>query len=280
MGRRPRMEEEGGIYHVIQRGNNKEFVFGDDRDKEYLAGQFNLLVSGGCQIYGFVIMGNHYHLILRIWGEQLKSIMHRLNLRYSKYYNKKHSRTGHVFQGRYKSVPVRDERYLLSLLRYVHQNPVRAGVCRKVGEYCWSSDSHYRENKIEWVETGLLLEMLSGDRKTAIKKYGQFMAEEETGDYKNTPSMDETPKGQATKAKSKEIVHNKSLDEILLATGVSEQEFQLIKSGSRKRTLSGYKLAYAREALKLNYSMKAIGENIKVSDVAILYKLTKDNLIT
>jgi len=86
MGRRPREEEEDRIYHVIQRGNNREFVFEDDADKEYLIDQFMFLSGSSCTIYGFVILGNHYHLVLRTVGETLQAIMHRLNLKYSKYY--------------------------------------------------------------------------------------------------------------------------------------------------------------------------------------------------
>jgi len=99
MGRRPREEEEGGIYHVIQRGNNREFIFGQDEDKDYLAWQFKLLGVRGSTIYGYVIMRNHYHIVIRTIGETLQSIMHRLNLKYSKYFNSKHTRSGHVFQG-------------------------------------------------------------------------------------------------------------------------------------------------------------------------------------
>lgn len=280
MGRKPRVEEEGVIYHIIQRGNNKEYVFEDDRDKEYLTDLFRLLGGNGCIVYGFAIMGNHYHLILRVHGESLQSAMHRLNLRYSKYFNRKNERSGHVFQGRYKAIPVWEERYLLSVLRYVHQNPVRAGICRRVEQYRWSSDGYYRENKKEWIETGLVLEMFSAERKIAIKKYSEFMVDEETGEYENTVGNGKTPEGCASAEIEEERINRKPLDEILLATGVNEQEFQMIKSGSRKRRLTGFKLAYAREAIKSNYKMKAIGENIKVSDVAIVDMLTRYNLIT
>lgn len=280
MGRKQRLEIEGGIYHVIQRGNNKEFVFEDDKDKEYLIDLFRLLSGNGCMIYGYVIMGNHYHLILRVHGETLQSAMHRLNLRYSKYFNRRYERSGHVFQGRYMAIPVGDKRYLLSVLRYVHQNPVRAGICRRVDQYRWSSDGYYRENKNEWVETGLVLDMFSAERNTALKRYSEFMAEEETGDYEKTNGIGEIPEGHAIEKNDGERTDRKSLDDILLATGVSEKEFQLIKSGSRKRSLTGFKLAYVREAIKSNYTMKAIGENIKVSDVAIIDMLTRHNLVT
>lgn len=135
MGRRPREKEEGGIYHVIQRGNNREFIFMENMDKEHLIRLLFLLSKSGCKIYGYVIMGNHYHLVLKTGGELLQKVMHRLNLKYSKYYNKKYDRSGHVFQGRYKAVPVREEKYILALLRYVHQNPVKAGCLLHVIHY-------------------------------------------------------------------------------------------------------------------------------------------------
>lgn len=270
MGRVPRYEEEGGVYHVIQRGNNREHVFGDDKDKDYLTGQLSLLcMSSVCQVYGFVIMGNHYHLILKTSTEPLQSIMHRLNLLYSKYYNRKYERSGHVFQGPYKAYLVRDESYILALVRYIHQNPVRAGICRKVEEYRWSSDIFYRENKNDWVETSLVPDILSDNRVNGLKKYAELMSEMECEDFKKPDAIcyleNKTAESAIKKEKSR-----KSLDDILLSTGANEQDFNLIKNGSRQRYLTGYKLAYAEEALKFNYTMKAIGNNIKVSDVAII----------
>lgn len=278
MGRKPRVEQEGGIYHVIQRGNNREFIFGGDIDKEYLLELFRPLCEVAI-VYGYVIMGNHYHLILRTSSEPLQTIMHQLNLRYSKYFNREHGRSGHVFQGRYKAILVRDESYMLSLLRYVHQNPVRSELCRRVEEYRWSSDSFYRENKNDWVEVGLVLELLSGNMKTAVEKYMEFMAEEEHRDYESASVIGETESRSSSEREKKKSDRGR-LDEILMSTGVSEQEFNLIKSGSRIRNLSGYKLAYASKALNLNYTMKAIGDNIKVSDVAILNMLRRNNVIS
>jgi REP element-mobilizing transposase RayT len=281
MGRKPRLEEEGGIYHVIQRGNNREYIFNDDMDKDYLIGQFCLLCGiTGCHVYGFVIMGNHYHLVLKTSTEPLQSVMHRLNLRYSKYYNREHEHTGHVFQGRYKAIPVSDERYILSLVRYLHQNPVRAGICKRVEEYRWSSDSFYRENNNDWVDTDLVLDILSDNRKTSVKEYIDFMSDEEGGDYESIDVIGDILESRSAVIREGEKSGLENLDNILLATGVNEQDFNQIKNGSRKRNLTVYKRAYAEEALKLNYTMKAIGENIKVSDVAILDLLRRNNLIT
>lgn len=281
MGRKPRVEAEGGVYHVIQRGNNREFIFEDDGAKGYLIDQFRILSGGlGYKVYGFVVMGNHYHVILQTFGEPLKSIMHRINLRYSKYFNRKYERSGHVFEGRYKAVSILDEKYLLSLLRYIHQNPVRAGVCQRVEEYRWSSDRVYRENIKEWVDISLIMDMLSGNRKTAIQKYKEFMVEEETVNYEDVKVISDTFDNRDGKENIQEKTGRKSLDDILLSTGVNKKEFELIKNGSRKRILTEYKLLYAMEALKLNYTLKSIGKNIQVSDVALLDMIKRHNLIT
>lgn len=196
-------------------------------------------------------------------------MMHRFNLRYSKYYNKENSRSGHVFQGRYKAVPVRDEKYILALLRYVHQNPVKAGICNRMEDYKWSSDKFYRQNKSGGIEIDLVLEMLSGNRKNALRKYKEFMLAEETVDYESIKLIGENGETEPVpeEAKAEISEKRKSLDEILQATGVNEEEYGLIKNGSRKRALTGYKLKYAKEALEYNYTLKAIGNNIKVSDV-------------
>ncbi|OPZ75613.1 MAG: Transposase IS200 like protein [Firmicutes bacterium ADurb.Bin456] len=274
MGRKPRVEEEGLVHHVIQRGNNQEFIFAEDTDKEYLTGLFRLLPAAGYNIYGYVIMGNHYHLLLGSSVEPLPSAMHKTNLRYSKYFNRKYGHTGHVFQGRYKAFPVRDDSYLLAVLRYIHQNPVRAGVCQGVCEYKWSSDSYYREHKNHnnWVRVDLALDILGNSREKAVKGYADFMAvaEKDNCNYESSVDTGGVPEDNFCLEKE-ENFPRLSLDEVLLATGVNEQEFLLIKSGSRHRNLTAYKLAYAVEALKLNYTLRAIGKNIKVSDAAILY---------
>jgi len=177
-------------------------------------------------------------------------------------------------------MPVRDEKYILGLVRYVHQNPVKAGVCIRTEEYKWSSDRQYRdiENKNGWTDTEFVLEMFSVNRETAIKRYKEFMAEAETGDLERTePIGDNTDKGNARPDKETAV---RSLDGILLSTGLTEEEYKLIKSGSRKRNLTEYKLNYAKEALQLKYTLKAIGNNVKVSEAAIFDLLKRNNLIS
>ncbi len=145
--RRHRIEYDGAVYHVIQRSSNREMIFGKVSDKEcfidLLAGYKKKL---GFRLFGYVLMDNHYHLLLQTGAIPLSKIMQRINFRYSKFFNQKYNRHGHVFGGRYKAGLVQDESYLFAILRYIHQNPVQAGICKQVNDYKWSSDPAYRKN--------------------------------------------------------------------------------------------------------------------------------------
>jgi REP element-mobilizing transposase RayT len=166
LGRPWREEYNGGIYHVIARGNNKEFIFKENIDKGYFIKLLKESMKGmSFRIYGYVLMDNHYHLILQVFNKKLWEIMHQINNKYSKYFNFKFKRVGHVFQGRYKAILVQDERYLISLLRYIHQNPIKAGMYKNIEEYKWCSDTFYRTNNNNFINIDTVLDMLSDDRK-------------------------------------------------------------------------------------------------------------------
>lgn len=278
MGRELRMEYPGTVYHVIQRGNNREFVFDKDHDKKYLLEGLRLYKDKlGFTLFGYVIMGNHYHLIIKTHQSPLQKIMQMLNNRYSKYYNIVHRRTGHVFGGRYKAIPVQDDRYLLTLLRYVHQNPIRANICQNTWEFPWSSDNEYRRNTNELVNIDIVLDIFSENRKVALEKYAQFMSIEEMADFESIDIIGDENYALAVKPQQ-EVMQRKRLDEILIETGLSLEDFKLVKAGSRKRSYTMLKVTYIKEALKQGYSVKEIAANISLSDVAVhklLQKVTR-----
>jgi len=274
MGRRPRIEYEDAVYHVIQRGNNREFVFENDHDKQYLLRQVEQCKRGmGFKLFGYVVMGNHYHLLLQTHKKPLNKIMHRINGNYGRHYNLKYQRSGHVFQGRYKAILVQDERYLLAVLRYIHQNPVAAGVCRTAADYRYSSDGHYRMNQSWLVDIDIILDSLGDDRLQAIGKYKEFMAEEDDADYDGLDVIGEESFSLALRPRAR-APERKRLDEILIDTGVSLDNYQLIKAGSRRRHLTPYKRLYVNTALHQNYTLKEIGGNIGLSDAAA-FKLVR-----
>ncbi|KUO70288.1 MAG: hypothetical protein APF77_04440 [Clostridia bacterium BRH_c25] len=269
MGRAWREEYCGGIYHVIARGNNKEYIFNENIDKGYFMKLLKENMEGmSYRIYGFVLMGNHYHIILQVFGKKLQEIMHQINNKYSKYFNYKYKRVGHVFQGRYKAIIVQDERYLISLIRYLHQNPVKAGICRSVGEYKWSSDVFYRTNNNSFVSIETVLDMLSKDRKEAINQYKEHMRQEEQTDYDNVKVVGEEAY-QILCSTKKKVEQRKRLDEILIGMGISQEIYELIKSGSRRRDLTIHKISYLKEAIRLNYTHEEMGHNIGITESAV-----------
>jgi len=269
MGRKPRVEYAGAIYHVIQRGNNREYIFDRDSDKQFLLREIeNRKTSTGFILYGYVIMGNHYHLVLQAGDQPLSKVMHFINGSFGRYYNSSRGRTGHVFEGRYKAIPVQNERYLLAVLRYVHRNPVRAGICRRAPGYMWSSDQFYRSNQKGFVDIDLLLDILSTNRERAISQYITFMEQEDKVDYDQLEALgDENFTLKIQPPKEKPV--RKNLDQILKDTGINPADYELVKKGARKRNLAPYKSAYVREAVKHQYTLKEIGAHIGISAVAV-----------
>lgn len=129
-----------GYYHIVNRGVEKRAVFLDDEDFE----MFLSLLCSGCQLYGvkthaYVLMSNHYHLLIETTQENLSKFMRHLNASYAIYFNKRYRRSGHLWQGRFKSWYVTDESYLYSLIRYIEDNPVKAKIVKRLGEYPYSS---------------------------------------------------------------------------------------------------------------------------------------------
>jgi REP element-mobilizing transposase RayT len=270
MGRKPRIEYEGAAYHIIQRGNNREYIFENDDDKQYLLKQVEQCKRGpglGFRLFGYVVMGNHYHLLLQTQEKPLNKIMHRINGNYGWHYNLKYQRSGHVFQGRYKAILIQDEGYLLAVLRYVHQNPVVAGMCATTADYRYSSDDHYRKNQSWLVDIDLVLDSLAGDRTKAIEKYIAFMAEEDDANY-DEPGVIGDDSLYLTFQSQTTVPERKRLDEILVDTGLSPEDYKLIKAGSRRRHLTPYKRLYVEIALHHKYTLREIGDNIGLSDVA------------
>jgi REP element-mobilizing transposase RayT len=180
LGRPWRIEFEGALYHVTDRGVEKREIFIEVDDYRkfifYLgraAEHFNLL------IHGFCLIPNHYHLECETPNANLSRAMQWLNTSYAVYFNRRHDRVGHVFQGRYYSTLVQKERHLLELTRYIHLNPVRAGLVRLPQEYEWSSYRIYVGGSKEfgWLETDWTLSQFGDTRLNAQDAYRSFVEE-------------------------------------------------------------------------------------------------------
>lgn len=143
MGRPRRVCIPGVSLHLINRGNNRVAIFDDDFDYEwFLAILRRAAERHGVSVHVLALMTNHFHFIVTPHGElALPKMMQELGTRYVRYYNRNHGRTGTLWNGRYRAIPISDDLYLLTCLRYIEQNPVRAGMVADASAYRWSTYS-------------------------------------------------------------------------------------------------------------------------------------------
>ncbi len=161
MPRKARKQAESGIYHAMLRGIDRQQIFEDSEDYfRFLDIVQECREVCGFKLYAFCLMGNHVHLLLKVHEENLETIFKRLCGRYVYYYNVKYRRVGHLFQDRFRSEPVEDDVYFLTVLRYIHQNPVKAKLCAKVADYPYSSYAEYLQES-NTVDTQFALSMLT-----------------------------------------------------------------------------------------------------------------------
>jgi putative transposase len=177
MARKPRIHLPGGLYHVILRGNGGQSVFitEGDRYRFYL-----LLQEGICRfgyrVHAFCLMTNHIHLALQAGDLPLSRGLQNLSFRYTRWINWREKRTGHLFQGRYKAVLVDGDSYLLELVRYIHLNPVRAGMVNDPEEYPWSSHRAYLGKEfLPWLTTEWMLGQFGKSVARARTGYRTFV---------------------------------------------------------------------------------------------------------
>src|ERR671911_238942 len=152
MARRPRFLAPAVLYHVIVRGNHGQKTFVKPSDYEAYLERLGRYRKGlGVTVYAYCLMSNHVHLLVETGSEPLSKFMQGLQQSYTQYFNRKHHKVGHLFQGRYKAIVCERDQYLLSLIRYIHQNPVRAKLVRRIDEYRYSGHGAYAEGRVSEV---------------------------------------------------------------------------------------------------------------------------------
>ena len=183
MARKTRIEFEGAFYHVISRGNQRQKVFKQEDDfTKYLETVAKYKERYSFALYAYVLMSNHMHLLMETDKAPLSKIIQGINQSYTIYYNRKYRTVGHLFQGRYKAILCNRDEYLLTLLKYIHLNPVRAKIAETAADYKWSSHSAYAgsSGKGSPVDTDSVLRLFAHDKAAARKLYRQFMGDTTT----------------------------------------------------------------------------------------------------
>ena len=204
MARPLRIEYPGAIYHITSRGNARQPIYKDDKDRETFLEMLGSVVSRyGWICHAYCLMGNHYHLLIETPDGNLSQGMRQLNGIYTQHFNRRHGRVGHVFQGRFKAIVVDRDSYLLELCRYVVLNPLRAGVVGSPGRYKWSS---YRATagivrSPSFLTTDWVLSEFGRIRRKAQDRYKEFVK----GGIKK-PSLWENLRGQILLGDDKFVV--------------------------------------------------------------------------
>lgn len=192
MSRPPRIEVAGGVYHVVARGNERRSVFRDDADR---ARFLEVLGRVGrryrWRVLSFCLMGNHYHLLVRIECPNLAAGMRQLNGVYAQGFNRRHGRVGHLFQGRYKAVLVQTDGHLLSAVRYIVRNPLRAGLSTRVDGWRWTSHAQTVSLSAKGVvAVADVLSYLAADARAARRRYLELVSGEAEAPGRAHPLID------------------------------------------------------------------------------------------
>lgn len=160
MPRQARKRSKTGIYHIMLRGINQQQIFEDSEDFEkFLEVLKDCKAISEFKLFAYCLMGNHIHLMLQEDKEPIEQIMKRIATRFVYWYNIKYQRVGHLFQDRFKSEPVEDDEYFLTVIRYIHQNPIKSGLCKNLRDYQHSSYNEFLNNS-DFVDCSFVFEII------------------------------------------------------------------------------------------------------------------------
>jgi len=170
------MVSPSGIFHIMSRGINKMEIYRDSHDRlKYLDILHRVKKKFTYELFAFCLMTNHNHLLIKEGKTEISKVMASINIRYAMYFNKKYQRVGSLFQERYRSEPIRSEPQLLVCARYIHNNPVKAGIADSPGNYRWSSYHDYLDNhNSELLDCNQIMDMLGSDTVSARNQLMRF----------------------------------------------------------------------------------------------------------
>jgi len=246
MSRKPRIHYNGALYHVIVRGNNRAYIFNSGENKE----EYKKILSKykkRCRfkLYAYCIMDNHAHLLIEVDDIPLSKIMQGIQQVFTQHYNRKNRTTGHVFEQRYKSYLCDRDAYLLQLIRYIHQNPVRSKLKNSIN-YEWSSHKEYIGNPV-LADVDFPLSTFSDKKNKAIKGYLTFVGELELKDIQSMAIEEET----AEIAKNIEERHKIAKEALIkIIEEVTEIKIDEIKGNIKSKRVSDIRKLFIKNLKK------------------------------
>lgn len=274
MARPMRIDFPGALFHLTSRGNEKKRIYRDDQDRsKFLSILRQVHDRFHWHIYAYAMMPNHFHLLIELTEANLSRGMRHLNGVYTQAFNRRHHRAGHLFQGRFQSILVDKDSYLLELSRYISLNPVRAGLTQRAEDWPWSS---YRATAglvtpPAWLSVEWLLANFDSDGKIACTMYRSFV---ESGNEARFPE-EELQGGHILgnnifltrfyeQIKSKQVVPEIPRSQKSIAQTSLENIFQQGARSGIERNASIY-LAYVEHG----HTMRAIGEYLGLHYVTV-----------
>lgn len=262
---------ENGVYHVMQRAPGKEKMFVEESDYLMFLKYLKEIQDKFKQdIFAFVLLPNHFHLLLKIKEKNLPKAMQSLLSRYAQIYNKKYNRKGHVVGGRYRAVLCNDDIYLLTISIYIHLNPFRAGLCKTIEGYKWYSLLPYINifKKDTFINYQFVLKLLDSNLSVARKIYKHLLCANTDVPY---PNIIESPDSienflskitsSLTDIKSNLVTHITKLDRIL-------------KDLDGKKYINSYRDKKARKYL----IEQLISRGFKIKEICKILKITRQRL--
>lgn len=268
----------GAFYHVMLRGNRKQEIFRFDRDYSHL----DRLVAASLErhnseVHAYCWMPNHLHLLMRVGDVPLYRSIHYFAMMYAKYFNFCYGHVGHLFQGRYKSKLVTSDGYFLQLVRYIHLNPVQAGLIERVDQYRFSSMQTYLNlANARWLSQSVVLQYFSQDRR----RFSRFMAvrDESFDPWSKDEQRESMEENLSTKAERESSATWQNFDDIVTTAchlfGVSVAE---LLGASSRRDLTLARCWIGREALRCNVATLSTTARYLNRSPAALSKSIKRN---
>ncbi|WP_422486885.1 REP-associated tyrosine transposase [Gudongella sp. DL1XJH-153] len=242
MPRAARMKSPTDYYHIMVRGINKERIFADQAHKKFILELLKSNLSENkISVAAYCIMDNHLHLVLKGELEDISIALKKVNIKFAMKLNKEQDRVGHVFQDRYKSEIINNDQHLLQAIRYVHNNPVKAGIENDPKKYQWSSYSSYTGKDLTILDKGIkgdIIEIAGG-----IRSFMDFHGYEDLNEFIDTQEEIENNRQELAQSTINDYFKEKGILEIGYGEGRSEHERELVK-----RLLTNTKLSHRKIA--------------------------------